>query len=79
VIHECSIIGCAGITPFERWTNPRDRWMLGVTLKDDGREINLNFCPEHVKELFGLHEKDFVELEKVERMVSEVKSTELVQ
>jgi hypothetical protein len=68
---ECSILGCQRTTGIERWADPRDRWLLGIKLKDEDGEIVLNLCPAHAKEVFGLHERDFAELEKTERMIAE--------
>ena len=71
-VHECSIIGCPRVTLLTRWADPRDRWMLEIPLKeDDGTIVIVNLCPVHAREQFNLHERDFVELEKAERMIAE--------
>jgi len=71
-IQPCSIIGCEHTTTATRWTDPRKRWMLGVHLKDEDRELNINLCPVHVREIFELQERDFVELEKAELLAASV-------
>lgn len=68
---ECSIVGCPRTTGLDRWADPRDRWMLEVPLKDGDDVIHVDLCPAHVRELFNLQERDYVELERTEKIISE--------
>ena len=71
-IHRCSIVGCLCTTTATAWADPRDRWMLGLELKDDdGSLVIVNLCPQHTREQFDLQEAHYAELEKSEKLVRE--------
>lgn len=71
VLHECSIVGCNNVTvnPFN--PDPRQRWIIGLRLKEeDDTEINVNLCPGHVRRLMpGANEDFFDRVQNTEEFV----------
>lgn len=80
-VHECSIIPCVNRThdPFSR--NPRERWMIGIKLKDsDGSEIVLDICPFCIPLFFPqANEEFFRSMEHTEKVIRNSVTREMVQ
>ena len=72
-LHFCSIEGCWRFTFNPRRVNPRKRWMLEIVVHEDtDRNLILNLCPAHAREVFELDESDYANLEKVEQEIREM-------
>ena len=74
---ECSLTNCSRRTkkPFD--SNPRKRWIVGAHFKDeDGSEIILNFCPNHVRTYFEKADEEFfLSLERTEKLIAETRAS----
>lgn len=50
--------------------NPRKRWFVDVYIGTEEENARVNLCPKCVKHFFSLEEKDYVELERSEKLAS---------
>ncbi len=66
----CSLVGCFETYNGKVSDDPRKRWIINQRIGDDEEWEIVNLCPKHVREIFGLQEKDFQALEMGEGLAS---------
>jgi hypothetical protein len=69
--HTCSISDCTSRTKKPYDSDPRKRWMIGISLtEEDGSVIRLNLCPRCIRKFFeNVDEKFFENLEHSEALI----------
>jgi hypothetical protein len=71
ILYDCSIEGCGCVTVNPFSPDPRQRWIIGLRLKEeDDSEVTINLCPGHVRRLMpGANEDFFDRVERTEEFV----------
>jgi hypothetical protein len=68
---ECSLSDCTSRTKRPNDPDPRKRWMVGISLKEeDGSEVKMNLCPRCIRKYFPqADEKFFEKMEYSENLI----------